>query len=246
MRDSAAHGHPRSGRAAAIGAQVRDLATSWLAAAGRLSRDGALPCSRPNPASRDRRAASGDQQRHARPNMMKPRFSAPPDLERYAPDLLQIDALYAAAGRPAPGAVSHPLVYYASSKTVIELLDVILQVSQAPREPCSDDDRARLRNALEAFEQTADALQRYDVDRIFQPRPSSEGRNALRRVADRPTRKSLESLLARADLRPKYLTALWRAAWAVARDRGGGGGPYPGNLASGRGRNGRLALEARR
>ena len=30
--------------------------------------------------------------------MTKPRFSAQSDLERYAPDLLQIDALYAAAG----------------------------------------------------------------------------------------------------------------------------------------------------
>ena len=130
---------------------------------------------------------------NARSNMTKPRFSAQSDLERYAPDLLQIDALYAAASRSAPGAVPHPLVYYASSETVIELLDIVLQVVQTPRQPRSDDDRARLGKALEGFEQTADALQRYDVDRIFQPRPSSEGRNALRRVGHRPTRKSLEA-----------------------------------------------------
>jgi hypothetical protein len=143
---------------------------------------------------------------------MERAFKAQQDLERYAPDLLQIDALYAAAGRPAPGAVPHPLIYYASSKTVIELLDALLQVARAPRHPRCEDERTRLCSALDAFEEIVEAIRRYDVDRRFQPPPSTEGRKALRRLADRPTRKSLESLLARNDLRPDYLSALWLAA----------------------------------
>lgn len=111
-----------------------------------------LPC-RPSCSERETSSAMlGD--------MTKPPFSAQPDLERCAPDLLQFDALHAAAGRPAPGAVPHALIYYANSKTVIELLDILLQVVQARRQPRSDDDRARLGNALQGFEQIADAVQR--------------------------------------------------------------------------------------
>jgi hypothetical protein len=151
--------------------------------------------------------------------MTEPRLSAQPDLERYAPDLLQIDALHAAAGRPALGAVPHPLIYYASSKAVIKLLDVSLQVGRAPRQPRCEAERARLCSALDAFEEIVEAIRGYDVARHFQPRPSSEGRNALRRVANSPKPKSLESLLAREDLRSEYLTALWRAAVKLGKLR---------------------------
>jgi hypothetical protein len=155
-------------------------------------------------------------------NMTRKRRTQEQDLERHAPDLLQIDTLYAAARRPAFSMVW--LTSYASSTAVLELLDAALKVAQASRKPRSDDGRTRLRNALDAFEQVVDALQLYHVARNFQPRPSNEGRNALRRLADRPTRKSLETLLARNDLRPEYLAALWRAAVEAGRLRDNAGG----------------------
>jgi len=122
-----------------------------------------------------------------------------------------LQSLHEAAGRPF-GAVDFLLIHYAEPKQIIDLLDLLLGATNAPRKPGSVRGRAALLRVLVAFDRIVAALGSYEVTRDWQHRPSREGLPAWKRLVDRPTKASLETLFARQDLLPENLTRLWKAA----------------------------------
>jgi len=122
-----------------------------------------------------------------------------------------LHALHDAAGRPFPGML-FLLVHYAEPKQIIGLLDHLLKATGAPRKPKSENGREALSRVLEAFDRIVTALGHYEGTRIWQHRPSREGPAMWKRLVDRPTRQTLETLLARSDLRAECLSRLWSAA----------------------------------